>query len=237
MDELRGFVDALLQLLQREELQRRFITIETTDQVQKELHLSNDATNELKSVLTTINGMPAAGRSFPPTPGPTDDSSVEDIRLKALGSMGEAQKFLDNSFGQLRTAYRVSLFMSVSLFFAGMAFLAIAAIRSFTNPEGVSNTAIIGGIGIIQIVALFYRNPLRDVGRSVSKAQQSRMAIMSYMLGVSLIGESVYNGKQTETALDRLGRLTHDALSEIEQSSGSQTDSGVASAALRKEGQ
>jgi hypothetical protein len=237
MSELREFVDALRELLQREDLQRRFMTIETTKEAQKELHLSNDDTvNELKSVLTAINGRPSAGGSISTTYRPADDGSIPGQRKrKARDSIDQAEKFLDNSFGQLRTAYRVSLAMSVSIFVTGVAFLLIAAIRSFTHPGGVSDTAVIGGIGIIQIVALFYRNPVRDVARSVSKAQQSRMAIMSYMLGVSLLGESVYHDKQTEKALDLLHRLTRDALSEVEQSAGGQIGHGVASSTLRTE--
>jgi hypothetical protein len=233
MSELREFVDALRQLLLREELQRRFLALETTKQVQKEMGLSNDIADELRSALLVIDRRLGAGGSVSTRYGQTNDHSVPE--RKALGPTDEAQKFLDSSFEQLRTAYRVSLAMSVSLFATGIAFLVIAAIRSFTHPEGVSDTAVIGGIGIIQIVTLFYRNPVRDVARSVSKAQQSRMAIMSYMLGVSLLGESVYDGKQTEKALDLLHKLTRDALQEVEHSAGGQTDNGVASSALRTE--
>src|SRR5215467_4102205 len=109
MSELRKFVDALRLLLQREELRRRFMAIETTNEVQKELHLSDDAMNELTSVLTAINGGLSAGGSVSTTSGNADDGSTE--RDKALGSISKAEEFLDNSFGQLRTAYRVSLAM------------------------------------------------------------------------------------------------------------------------------
>jgi len=174
---------------------------------------------ELKHVLMAIGSQPVN----PPIPDSTRDEAATSIRSKTLSSIDKAQEFLDSSFGQLRTAYRVSLVMSVSLFAAGMVFLAIAAIRSFTHPEAITGTVVAAGIGVVQIVALFYRNPLRDVGRAVSNAQQSKMAIMSYMLGVSLVGESVYHSKQTDEAIRRLGELTHGAVQQLEQFAEGQT--------------
>jgi hypothetical protein len=216
MSDFRAFADALRTLLGREALRRSFISNETTEAARNELHVTQDMADELKNILLAIEQVRAAQSVSSPAASSTDDDASR-MRSKTLDSIGKTQEFLDTSFGQLRTAYRVSLAMSVSLFVAGITFLAIAVIRSFTHPEGVTGTAVVAGIGIVQIVALFYRNPLRDVGRTVSDAQKSRMAIMSYMLGVSLVGESVYHGKQTDEALRRLAELTHGALQRIGQ--------------------
>ena len=57
---------------------------------------------------------------------------------------------------------------------------------------------------------------------------------MSYMLGVSLVGENVYHGKPTADALERLRKLTRDALAEVELSWGrDQVDGEIAPANAR----
>ena len=218
MSDYRVFAGALRTILERDALRRKLMNRETTEEACKELRVDSDMAEELKQVLMAIPSLPVN----PPIPGSTHDEAAT-IRSKTLSSIDKAQEFLDSSFGQLRTAYRVSLVMSVSLFAAGMVFLAIAAIRSFTHPEAITGTVVAAGIGVVQIVALFYRNPLRDVGRAVSNAQQSKMAIMSYMLGVSLVGESVYHSKQTDEAIRRLGELTHGAVQQLEQFAEGQT--------------
>jgi hypothetical protein len=107
--------------------------------------------------------------------------------------------------------------MSVCIFVMGILFLGIAAYRALAVPDGVGGTAVVAGIGVVQIVALFYRNPLRDVGRAVSNAQQSKMVLMTYMLGVSLIGEDVYHGTPTEDAGRRLREMTDELVALLER--------------------
>jgi hypothetical protein len=208
MSDYVVFADALRQLLVRKDLRGEFMSLNSTDKACEDLKVPKSMAGELKNVLLEIERLSEQDASVSPNAIALDDDAAVRMRTQTLDSVSAAQTFLDNSFAQLRTAYRVSLAMSILLFVAGMAFLAIAAIRTFTHPESVTNTAVVASIGIVQIVALFYKNPLRDVGRSVSHAQQSKLAIMSYMLGVTLVGENVYHGKSTDEAGLRLSDLT-----------------------------
>ncbi len=113
--------------------------------------------------------------------------------------------------------------MSGAVFLVGLSFLGIAAVTAVSQPDGATTTAVVGGIGVVQIVALFYRNPLRDIQAAVSNAQQAKIAIMSYILVVSLVGESVYEGKDTDSQNRRLSELTDKALHQLEHFTEDQT--------------
>jgi hypothetical protein len=79
---------------------------------------------------------------------------------------------------------------------------------------------VIGGIGVIQLVALFLRNPLRDIAQATTQAQQSRIAIMGYMLAVGLIGESVYGRADVAPDVERLDNLTGTAIARLQATVG-----------------
>jgi hypothetical protein len=207
--ETRQFIDALRRLIHRGELADRLMASETSEDARAELGVSPELATELKTVLLGLKNLPAADAG--------GDPPAESALSQARESVSTSQEFLDSSFNQLRWAYRISMAMSVLVFLVGIGFLAIAAVRTFTNPGSETANAVIGGLGIVQIVALFYRNPLRDIGIAVSNAQQSKMAVMSYMLGVTLIGEGVYGGRQTAEAISRLSGITEDAMSRMEQ--------------------
>jgi hypothetical protein len=133
-----------------------------------------------------------------------------------MKTVTSAEAFLEHSFAQLRTGAQVLILMSVTMFLLGVGFLVIAAIRSFTHPESAQVTAVIAGIGVVQIVFLFYRNPLRDIGRSISNSQQAKMVVMSYMLGMSLIAKSL-KGTVTDKEQEALSVLTQQALEQLER--------------------
>jgi hypothetical protein len=108
--------------------------------------------------------------------------------------------------------------MSIVTFNIGVGFLILAAVQSVNGSRDPAQVAIIGGIGIIQLVAIFLRNPLRDIERATAKAQQSRIAIMGYMPAVGLIGESVCNGATVASDLDRLDYWTDSAIARLKAS-------------------
>lgn len=124
--------------------------------------------------------------------------------------------FLLESFRQLRSAYWTSMVMSVSMFVIGIAFLVIAAIRSFTDPQGVTMTSVIGGIGVVQMVTLFYRNPLSHIARTVSNAQQAKMAVLSYLLGITLLNQQITDNPKDAAHLNNLIHLTESALEQLQ---------------------
>ena len=75
---------------------------------------------------------------------------------------------------------------------------------------------MVGGIGVIQIVALFYRNPLADIARSVSNAQQAKIAITSYLIGITMLHDSIGVALPSEQHLASLLELTDKALGQLQ---------------------
>lgn len=205
MSDYQTFASALRRLLIDENRRHRLEDEATREEERKHLDLTEAMAKEVLNVLRDFDQ--------PRTP----DAAVEDMRTRTKQSMDEAQVFLDNSFRQLRTTLWISHGMSILIFLMGVLFLGIAAYRAIAVPDGVGGTAVVAGIGVVQIVALFYRNPLRDVGRAVSNAQQSKMVLMTYMLGVSLIGEDVYHNKRTAEAGRRLREMTDEMVALLER--------------------
>ena len=203
------FADALRQLLAQQGLRERFLASATQDQVRSQLGISKAMAKEIEQVLTLMPGPQPIGE------GRAADSAV-DLTGRAVESFNEARSFLDGSFGQLRVGFWVTLCMSGAVFLVGLSFLIITVVQAIVSPENVKTTAVVGGLGIVQIVAVFYRNPLKDIQHAVSNAQQAKMTIMSYMLGISLIGESAYSRKETSDESTRLMDLTRESLQQLQ---------------------
>ena len=96
------------------------------------------------------------------------------------------------------------------------AFLGIAAVGAVLRPENVAVSAVVGGIGIVQIVALFYRNPLADIARAVSNAQQAKIALTTYVIGISLIHDSIGMGLPNADHIKSLLMVTDKALKQMQ---------------------
>jgi len=211
MSDYQQFSSALRRLLGNADLRAKLEDEATRVAACERLKITEAMAKEILNVLGELRPAAAAPAAAEP------DEAVRDLRTRTKASMDEAQTFLDNSFRQLRTTLWISHGMSVLIFLMGILFLAIAAYRAVMVPDGVGGTAVVAGIGVVQIVALFYRNPLRDVGRAVSNAQQSKMVLMTYMLGVSLIGEDVYHGTPTAEAGRRLREMTDELVVLLER--------------------
>lgn len=211
------FANQVRKLVAREALAGRLRSARDDElaAVAKELGVSEPMAKELRAVLVDVE----AQRRATSESGGTRQAgnAASDVEIRVRSQLSQAQDFLDASFRQLKAAYFTSLGMSIFVFLAGMAFLAIAAWRAASGAAGAETTAVVGGIGVVQIVALFYKDPVRTVGRAVSNAQQARMAIMSYMLGVALIGENVYRGAATDAAQKQLADLTQRTMVTLEE--------------------
>jgi hypothetical protein len=145
----------------------------------------------------------------------TTGASSQDAQLSEMRS---ARDFFNHSFSQLRFAYRLSTGMSAAMFLVGLSFLVIAGVRLFTRPESIASSSVIGGIGIVQIVMLFYRNPLADIARTVSNSQQAKLAILSFLMGVELLNRQVGEREPTTEHLQSLTDLTDKALHQLQPS-------------------
>lgn len=211
---------ALRQVLARPQLEMDLKTSETKHQAMEQLAIDEEVAGEIVNILLDLE------RKLPGAVTEADGSPLE----KHQPNMTD-REFLFESFRQLRTAYRTSMIMSVIMFGLGVAFLVLAAIRSFTDPESVIMTSVIGGIGVVQIVALFYRNPLLHIARTVSNAQQAKMAVMSYLLGITLLNQQIQANGPTEAHLNHLIHLTERALGQLQTyAKGSQAEARTANA-------
>jgi hypothetical protein len=202
VDESRTYEDALRRVVANPGLARRLKDLKTSEQARSELGISEEMATDIKNVLVAREA------------NATESAGAQVGRPDVLGREGVSQGavFLNDSFAQLRHAYRLILGLSVITFTVGTGLIVVATVRSLTDPDAVSSAAIIGGIGVAQIVVLFLRNPLQDIQRAVFHAQQARVAIMSYMLGLGLVGEQAYHGKESSEDLSHLDDLTTQTL-------------------------
>jgi hypothetical protein len=209
---------ALRRLSQQPGLLRQFTSSDTSKEAEKTLGLTPDVAGRVKEILAGVQLQEPHGDIEFPVNSRANGSGEGEGDFAVKRESDSAKKFLDSSFGQLRNAYITLLAMSIVTFTIGVGFLILAAVQSANGSRDPAQVAIIGGIGIIQLVALFLRNPLRDIERAAAKAQQSRIAIMGYMLAVGLIGESVYNGATVASDLDRLDNWTDSAIARLKAS-------------------
>jgi hypothetical protein len=195
---------ALRQVLARPKFGEELIASETQHQAMEKLKIDDGMRLQIINILNDIESkqLEKADES---------DGSL----LKKPQEMESNRDFLFESFRQLRAAYHTSMTMSIIIFFIGLAFLVIAAIRSFTEPSSIRTTSVIGGIGVVTIVALFYRNPLSDIARTVSNTQQWKLAVMSYLLGITLLNKQIQGSRPTDAHLNNLINLTERALKQL----------------------
>jgi hypothetical protein len=196
---------ALRHILAQPQLEMDLKSSKTRRQAMEKLKIDDDMRLEILNILIDM------GRKQTEESHESDESPVKKQQKNETD-----RDFLLQSFHQLRTAYRTSITMSVVIFAIGIAFLVIAAIHSFTNPQSVGLTAVIGGIGVAQIVALFYRNPLSHIARTVSNTQQAKMAVMSYLIGITLLNQQVRAGGPTDAHVNNLIHLTERALKQLQ---------------------
>src|SRR5207247_591933 len=121
------------------------------------------------------------------------------------------------SFQPLHHAYVISMVMSVTIFTMGIDFLVLSAVRSVLDPTTVGTSSVIAGVGLVQILALFYKNPLIEIGRAVSNSQQAKIAVTSYLVGISLVSDMIgVLGKPSDKHLKDVLDLTEKTLGLLE---------------------
>ncbi len=184
----RTLANALRAVIQQPELEEQLMRTDTADVAAARLGLDNDTRRALLNVLRDLGGTghrPAPGHDVPLTPSPrqTLPSGQADVN--------RAREFMDESWDQLRRAYNTSVRMSLVVFVIGIGFLLLAAYQTLRGSVDATTVAVIGGVGVAQIVALFYRNPLAQIAHALANAQQARIAITSYLMAVSLIADQV----------------------------------------------
>jgi hypothetical protein len=209
--DYRALKNGLRRLLQQPHLIEKLKSQETKANAMKELRLPSESVRaDLINLLIEIDDYARQSQGAPVVPS---EGGLPDAPQREIGS---AKEFFESVFQQLRRAYQISLLMSVTMFLFGTCFLGLAAYQAIYNPQNAATVSIVGGLGIIQIVALFYRNPLADIARSVSNAQQAKISITSYLIGITLIHDSIGTHLPGEQHLKSLLELTDKALGQLQ---------------------
>ena len=134
------------------------------------------------------------------------------------GTAVDTDKILLRSFDHIQWSFVVLLAMSVLVFVAGLAFLAVAIVRA-AQGETDPATFAIAGIGIADIVLLFYRRLWQDIVENLSTTQKVRVIAVSYLAGLSLVRHGV-------DRVEPLERLTGNTIGLLERTaSGGGADS------------
>lgn len=198
----------------------------TAAEARRELGIDSDeAYQAIINVLNVVESQPAPSIAPPLNGGDQrrggGQADPPDAAAPKKTEIGNAGAFFDQAFRQLQRAYFVSLLMSGTMFLVGLAFLGLAAWQAIQHPDKVGTASVVGGIGVVQIVALFYRNPLADIARAVAVAQQAKIAITSYLLGVSLVHNSIgLHETPGEQHLKSLLGLTDQAMRHLQACAG-----------------
>jgi ABC-type multidrug transport system fused ATPase/permease subunit len=200
--DLESVVLAFRRLQQRSELRERVAADEASAVELSELGLSPTALVRLRELLLAANRPKESNRES------------ADAEAKNDAAVNRAEAFLEMSYGQLQLAYRISMAMSVTVFVLGVALLIAAGWQALVKQQALT-AGILGGMGLGPLLALFFRNPLREIGVSVSNAQQGRMALQSYTLGVALVGR--LKDESVKDALEQLNALTERSLAQLQR--------------------
>lgn len=212
--DYRDFKYALQRLLSDPKLRQQLKAQETAPQAREALEISEDVGTDLLTLLTDIELYQLSTQTNTRRPA----SATEKAEKAESGTeINSAKSFFEEAFTQLKRTYKTSILMSVTMFVLGVGFLLLAAYQAIFRPDNITTTSVVGGIGIIQIVALFYRNPLADIARSVSNAQQAKLAITSYLIGITLIHHSIGNGTPNDNHIKNLLQVTDKALGQLQK--------------------
>jgi hypothetical protein len=214
--DYRSFETALRRLSKQTDLIQKLKIHESAEETSKVLRISEEVRMEIIELLNDFelyfHESPVihekAGSAQPnhkaENPGPSSE-------------IDNAREFFKAAFTQLRGAYETSRMMSITMFIMGILFLGIAAASAILRPENVATNSVIGGIGIVQMVAIFYRNPLADIGRAVSNAQQAKIAITSYLIGITLIHDSIGLDVPTNEHIKNLLQVTDRTIKQLQK--------------------
>lgn len=209
--DYRVLKNALRNLLQQPKLIQKLKSQEGAEEAMKALKFqSEDVRTDLIILLNQIDEYSLQNRAGPTATAPAAEKPVSPNEIN------NAKSFFEKAFDQLQRAYKTSVFMSLTMFVMGLGFLVLAAYQAVYRPDNIKVATVVGGIGVIQIVALFYRNPLADIARAVSNAQQAKIAITSYLIGINLINQSIGLNLPAEWHLQSLLQVTDKVLGQLQ---------------------
>ena len=142
--------------------------------------------------LASVAGEPRDGGAGERPPGESQDRDSSEVR-----------DMLMEPFAHITWTFRILTAMSVTMFIVGLGFMLIALFNALKEQSVSQSTFLIAGLGLADLVVLFYRRPWEDISRGLSNSQQARMIATSYLSGVSMIRRDDPKAQATLMAITR----------------------------------
>jgi hypothetical protein len=184
---------AALMVIGDEKLQQR---LRDPDQSASAMEVVGLPQSAQAGLLNLLNRLEVARRA----------GSVETEAAAADARGDEIRNTLLESYVHIRWSFWTLFGMSVVLFLVGLVFLGVAMARSLDEGSVSSATLTIAGLGVADLVVLFYSRPWQDIARNLSSSQQARIIATSYLASLALVQQ----GRAQELRL--LERLTHESV-------------------------
>lgn len=192
----KEFSTALSRLLSRPELRSSFQQDVNGTGAAAELKIPHEMQTDLKQILLmmSISRDESSGG---------DTGHRDSIEKQALSAQG----FYEATYKHLRRGAIATIVMSVLIFAMGLFLLAVAAWEALSD-DSQGGTIALGATGIVAVAAAFYQSPVAQMRASAAEVQRSSMVLMSYMLGMSLVGRSL-DGEEIGPERETLIALTN----------------------------
>lgn len=175
-DQTEAALKAVLMLIGDNKRQGELRNAELAPQLLERLKLPSGAMGPLLDIVNRLDLLQGS-RSETSTDKQTGKSSSVQV-----------EPILLESFSHIRWSFWISATMSVVLFVFGIVFLGIALVQSLGADDVSTSTLTIAGLGVSDLVLLFYSRPWKDVATNLANSQQIRMIAISYLAGFKLVG-------------------------------------------------
>ena len=149
---------------------------------------------------------------LPPDPGLRAGARGDSIEVRVRESAFAAEREMERSLAQMRAGTKVVGVMSTALFVIGLVLVAVAGFRLTRQLDDLEQIALIGGTGLVPILVLLYRSPLRQLQESMIRGQQAKMTVLGYSLGLRSLGSG-----DEPPSVEALSTLTDEALERLER--------------------
>jgi hypothetical protein len=194
----RLYSNALARLLSTPDLRSAFEEDLGNEIGKNELHLSVEMAQDLRRIIFLIDDSVHS----------SSEATTTEAQSEVEKSLSDAEAFFRTTFDYVKRSTLVTAWMSGVMFLMGLVLLALAAVQAMQGQvAGAAIALAASGLGAIAVA--FYKSPVQQMRASAAEMQKSNMLLMSYMLGVGLVGRTVA-GQDTTEAARLLTALTSD---------------------------
>jgi hypothetical protein len=182
-------------LLREDRLREAFLDdMDQRNRILRESNVTPDWGDDMLDALTRIRHAPSPG----------GQSNVDQEKLPEGWSQEMVKEWHNTClepFRRIRYSFWLSMTMSSVLFVVGISLFAVAAARSVLSDTLDPGALLIGGLGVVDFIALVYTRPLKDVSRTLASTQRAGILAMTYLAGLPLLRGEATAMKNLETLM------------------------------------